>query len=92
MLPTLMQNLALVEKVDELARAKGVKPGQLALAWVHAQVRSSLPSSHIALHTTLISALCCCPFGYISFLTLTSTPSECYLSQFALVFCHYLFG
>jgi len=43
MLPTLMQNLALVEKVDELARAKGVKPGQLALAWVHAQVLSHCP-------------------------------------------------
>ena len=45
-----MQNLALVEKVDELAKAKGVKPGQLALAWVHAQVLSSSPSSDIALH------------------------------------------
>ncbi len=43
MLPTLMQNLALVEKVDELAKAKGVKPGQLALAWVHAQVLSHCP-------------------------------------------------
>ena len=35
---TAMQNLALVEKVEELAKAKGVKAGQLALAWVHAQV------------------------------------------------------
>lgn len=33
-----MQNLALVEKVDGLAKSKGIKPGQLALAWVHAQV------------------------------------------------------
>ncbi len=33
----IMQNLALVKKVEELANAKGVKPGQLALAWVHAQ-------------------------------------------------------
>lgn len=39
-----VQNLALVEKVDELAKAKGVKPGQLALAWVHAQV---LPRTQI---------------------------------------------
>ncbi len=38
----LMQNLALVEKVDELAKAKGIKPGQLALAWVHAQALPSL--------------------------------------------------
>ncbi len=32
-----MQNLALVEKVRSLAAAKGCTPGQLALAWVHAQ-------------------------------------------------------
>ena len=28
-------NLALVEKATELARQKGITPGQLALAWVH---------------------------------------------------------
>ncbi len=33
----LQQNLALVERVEELARDKGVTPGQLALAWVLAQ-------------------------------------------------------
>ena len=30
-------NMALVERVKELAAKKGVTPGQLALAWVHAQ-------------------------------------------------------
>lgn len=33
-------NLALVQHVKELAAKKGVIPGQLALAWVHAQVRA----------------------------------------------------
>lgn len=36
--PALEANLALVERVRELAAKKGVTPGQLALAWVHAQV------------------------------------------------------
>ena len=31
-------NLELVARVKELATRKGVTPGQLALAWVHAQV------------------------------------------------------
>lgn len=31
-------NLALVDSVKELAEKKGCTPGQLALAWVHAQV------------------------------------------------------
>ena len=35
----LQANLALVDRVKELAAKKGVTPGQLALAWVHAQVR-----------------------------------------------------
>ena len=30
-------NIALVDRVKELAAKKGVTPGQLALAWVHAQ-------------------------------------------------------
>ncbi len=30
-------NIALVEAIDALARAKGCTPAQLALAWVHAQ-------------------------------------------------------
>ena len=34
----LESNLALVEGVKQLAAKKGVTPGQLALAWVHAQV------------------------------------------------------
>lgn len=33
----LEKNIKLVEKVDQLAKAKGVEPGQLALAWVHSQ-------------------------------------------------------
>lgn len=32
------KNLELVESVKELAEKKGCTPGQLALAWVHAQV------------------------------------------------------
>ena len=36
------KNLALVESVRELADKKGCTPGQLALAWVHAQVRLAL--------------------------------------------------
>ncbi|DBB10357.1 hypothetical protein WJX82_004603 [Trebouxia sp. C0006] len=39
----LEKNLALVEKVAELAKAKGVKLGQLALAWVHAQGEDVFP-------------------------------------------------
>jgi aryl-alcohol dehydrogenase-like predicted oxidoreductase len=37
------RNLALVAKVEELAREKGVTPGQLALAWVHAQGEDVVP-------------------------------------------------
>jgi aryl-alcohol dehydrogenase-like predicted oxidoreductase len=37
------KNLDLVERVEEIARAKGVTPGQLALAWVPAQNRSIVP-------------------------------------------------
>jgi aryl-alcohol dehydrogenase-like predicted oxidoreductase len=33
-----VQNIKLVEKVDQVAKAKWVEPGQLALAWVHSQV------------------------------------------------------
>ena len=36
-------NLKVVEKVDELAKEKGVKPGQLALAWVLAQGDDIVP-------------------------------------------------
>ncbi len=32
-----MQNLVLVDGLNELAKKKGCKPGQLALAWVHHQ-------------------------------------------------------
>ena len=34
------KNLQLVQQVKALASKKGVTPGQLALAWVHSQVRS----------------------------------------------------
>ena len=37
------KNLALVEQVGELAREKGVSPGQLALAWVLAQGDDIVP-------------------------------------------------
>jgi aryl-alcohol dehydrogenase-like predicted oxidoreductase len=37
------KNLAVVEKVGELARAKGVTPAQLALAWVLAQGDDIVP-------------------------------------------------
>ncbi len=37
------KNLALVEKVAEIALAKGVKPAQLALAWVLAQGQDIVP-------------------------------------------------
>jgi aryl-alcohol dehydrogenase-like predicted oxidoreductase len=37
------RNLALVEKVSELARQKGVAPSQLALAWVMAQGEHIVP-------------------------------------------------
>jgi len=30
----LQQNLELVQQIEEMAAEKGVKPGQLALAWV----------------------------------------------------------
>jgi aryl-alcohol dehydrogenase-like predicted oxidoreductase len=37
------RNLELVAKVEELAREKGLAPGQLALAWVHAQGDDIVP-------------------------------------------------
>ena len=37
------QNLQLVEKVKEIAARKGCTPGQLALAWVHAQGEDVFP-------------------------------------------------
>jgi aryl-alcohol dehydrogenase-like predicted oxidoreductase len=37
------KNLALVDKVSEIARDKGVKPAQLALAWVLAQGEDLVP-------------------------------------------------
>src|SRR5690606_2482825 len=39
----LKQNLALVDKVKELAAAKGCTPAQLALAWVLAQGEDLIP-------------------------------------------------
>ena len=37
------KNLALVKKIEELARSKNVLPGQLALAWVLAQSENIIP-------------------------------------------------
>ena len=39
------QNLRLVEKLEQLARAKGVTPAQLALAWVLAQGVVAIPGT-----------------------------------------------
>jgi aryl-alcohol dehydrogenase-like predicted oxidoreductase len=39
----LAANIAIVEKVDALARAKGCTPAQIALAWVHAQGADMAP-------------------------------------------------
>ena len=37
------RNLAIVERVERVAEAKGITPGQLALAWVHAQGDDVVP-------------------------------------------------
>ena len=37
------RNMELVDRVEEIAREKGVKPGQLALAWVLAQGNDMVP-------------------------------------------------
>jgi aryl-alcohol dehydrogenase-like predicted oxidoreductase len=39
----LAANIAIVEKIDALARAKGATPAQVALAWVHAQGTDMAP-------------------------------------------------
>lgn len=39
----LQQNLELVQRIEEMAAYKGVKPGQLALAWVLAQGEDIVP-------------------------------------------------
>ena len=49
----MVQNLALVQKVEKLAEAKGVKPGQLALAWVHAQVQLSFTQGELRMRAGL---------------------------------------
>ena len=63
-----LQNLQLVEKVKEIAARKGCTPGQLALAWVHAQGNDVFPipgaSWHplqhmIHLHSWVVP--CACP-------------------------------
>lgn len=53
-------NLKIVEKIDEMAREKGVKPGQLALAWVLAQGKDIVPipgTKHIEYLKENIAAL-----------------------------------
>ena len=62
-------NLVLVERVRELATKKGVTPGQLALAWVHAQVgrRSQrAPSQHSTLLTCSVHCKLCQLWSYKS--------------------------
>lgn len=39
----LTQNLALVERVDEIARRQNATPGQVALAWILAQGEQVIP-------------------------------------------------
>jgi aryl-alcohol dehydrogenase-like predicted oxidoreductase len=39
----LERNIGIVERIDTLAREKGVTPAQLALAWVHAQGEDMVP-------------------------------------------------
>ena len=46
-------NLELVERVRELATKKGVTAGQLALAWVHAQVASEAVTAFIPVQCML---------------------------------------
>lgn len=39
----MLQNLVAFQRVQALAEKKGVKPGQLALAWVHNQGTDVFP-------------------------------------------------
>ena len=53
-------NLRIVERVDEIAKEKGVKSGQLALAWVLAQGEDIVPipgTKHVAYLKENIAAL-----------------------------------
>lgn len=49
-------NVELVAKLKEIAKKRGATPGQIALAWLHAQVESSFPQIHMSfvLHIVLI--------------------------------------
>jgi aryl-alcohol dehydrogenase-like predicted oxidoreductase len=47
---SLQHNLALVEEVKTIAAAKGVTPGQVALAWPLAQQAWIVPIRHTKLH------------------------------------------
>ena len=38
-----MQNLKAVAKISEMAKARGVTAGQLALAWVHSRGKDVIP-------------------------------------------------
>jgi aryl-alcohol dehydrogenase-like predicted oxidoreductase len=40
-------NLKIVEAIEEIAKTKGVRPGQLALAWVMAQGEGEFPTSSL---------------------------------------------
>lgn len=53
-----VQNIKLVEKVDQLAKAKGVESGQLALAWVHSQVLHINTIVHFTRHAKIIMLNC----------------------------------
>ena len=51
-----VQNIKLVEKVDQMAKAKGVESGQLALAWVHSQVQQGTgPQQNVSTQLYILS-------------------------------------
>ncbi len=51
-----LQNLAIVQKIKALADKKGCLPGQLALAWVHAQGEDVFPIPGVLLRATIFGS------------------------------------
>lgn len=41
--PCLLQNMKAVAKINDIAKAKGVTAGQMALAWVHSRGDDVIP-------------------------------------------------
>ena len=48
-----MQNMAAVAKISEMAKARGVTAGQLALAWVHSRGNDVIPIPGMLHHSGL---------------------------------------